>query len=125
MAIVPQDVLLFGGSIAENIRYGRTDASLEKSEQLQEGIALGFIEEFPDGFDTVVGERGGSAQWRSTAASGHCACFSEGSFDLILDEATSALDSHSEAEVQKSAGGANERTHLPDHCPPAKYGPSC
>ena len=103
LAIVPQDVLLFGGSIAENIRYGRTDASLEEVQAAAEkAFALGFIEEFPDGFDTVVGERGVQLSGGQRQRVAIARAFLKDPSILILDEATSALDSHSEAEVQKA-----------------------
>ena len=103
LAIVPQDVLLFGGSIAENIRYGRTDASLEEVKAAAEkAFALGFIEEFPDGFDTVVGERGVQLSGGQRQRVAIARAFLKDPSILILDEATSALDSHSEAEVQKA-----------------------
>lgn len=103
LAIVPQDVLLFGGSIAENIRYGRTDASLEEIKAAAEkAFALGFIEEFPDGFDTVVGERGVQLSGGQRQRVAIARAFLKDPSILILDEATSALDSHSEAEVQKA-----------------------
>jgi ABC-type multidrug transport system fused ATPase/permease subunit len=103
LAIVPQDVLLFGGSIADNIRYGRTDASLEEVKAAAEkAFALGFIEEFPDGFDTVVGERGVQLSGGQRQRVAIARAFLKDPSILILDEATSALDSHSEAEVQKA-----------------------
>jgi ABC-type multidrug transport system fused ATPase/permease subunit len=103
LAIVPQDVLLFGGSIAENIRYGRTDAFLEEVKAAAEkAFALGFIEEFPDGFDTVVGERGVQLSGGQRQRVAIARAFLKDPSILILDEATSALDSHSEAEVQKA-----------------------
>ena len=103
LAIVPQDVLLFGGTIAENIRYGRTDASLEEVKAAAEkAFALGFIEEFPDGFDTVVGERGVQLSGGQRQRVAIARAFLKDPSILILDEATSALDSHSEAEVQKA-----------------------
>lgn len=103
LAIVPQDVLLFGGTIAENIRYGRTDASLEEVKAAAEkAFARGFIEEFPDGFDTVVGERGVQLSGGQRQRVAIARAFLKDPSILILDEATSALDSHSEAEVQKA-----------------------
>lgn len=103
LAIVPQDVLLFGGTIAENIRYGRTDASLEEVKAAAEkAFALGFIDEFPDGFDTVVGERGVQLSGGQRQRVAIARAFLKDPSILILDEATSALDSHSEAEVQKA-----------------------
>ena len=59
IAIVPQDILLFGGSIKENISYGKTDASEEEIKAAAEQAnAHTFIKEFPEGYETLVGDRG-------------------------------------------------------------------
>ena len=59
MALVPQEVILFGGTIEENIRYGRPEATQDDVRRAAEdALALPFIEGFPEGFDTLVGERG-------------------------------------------------------------------
>ncbi len=101
LAIVPQEVLLFGGSIFENIAYGKPNATLEEiKEAASKANAAEFIERFPDGYETVVGERGiklsGGQRQRVAIAR---AILKDPSI-LLLDEATSALDSESEALVQ-------------------------
>ena len=103
MALVPQEVTLFGGSIYENIRYGKPDASDQAiREAAKDAFALDFIESFPDGFDTLVGDRGiklsGGQKQRIAIAR---AILRDPKL-LILDEATSALDSESEFYVQQA-----------------------
>lgn len=101
IAIVPQEVMLFGGSILENIRYGRPDATdQEIFEAAKRANAFDFISKFPEKFDTLVGERGvklsGGQRQRVAIAR---AILKDPSI-LILDEATSALDTESEKLVQ-------------------------
>jgi ABC-type multidrug transport system fused ATPase/permease subunit len=103
MAIVPQDVLLFGGTIKENIAYGKPNATLsEITEAARKANALDFIESFPEKLETIVGERGiklsGGQRQRIAIAR---AVLKDPSI-LILDEATSSLDSESERVVQQA-----------------------
>ena len=98
---MPQEALLFHRSILENIAYGRPDATREEIVQAAEKAnALEFVEQLPNGFDTMVGERGiklsGGQRQRIAIAR---AILADAPI-LVLDEATSALDSESEALVQ-------------------------
>ena len=103
IAYVPQDVILFGGTIYENILYGKPDASKEEvMEAAKKANAWKFIESFPDQFETMVGERGiqlsGGQKQRIAIAR---AVIKDPAI-LVLDEATSALDSESELLVQEA-----------------------
>lgn len=103
IAYVPQEALLFHRSILENIAYGKPDATREEIvEAAQRANALEFIEQLPQGFDTLVGERGiklsGGQRQRIAIAR---AILADAPI-LVLDEATSALDSESEALVQEA-----------------------
>lgn len=101
MALVPQEVLLFGGSIRENIAYGDPEATEEEIEAAaKKANALDFIVGFPEGFDTVVGERGVQLSGGQRQRVAIARAILKDPKILILDEATSSLDSESERLVQ-------------------------
>lgn len=101
MAVVSQDPILFSGSIRENIRYGRLDASdFEVEVAAKMANAEGFILAFPDGYDTRVGERGVQLSGGQRQRVSIARAILRDPKVLILDEATSALDAESEGLVQ-------------------------
>ncbi|MBC9933359.1 ABC transporter ATP-binding protein [Chitinophaga qingshengii] len=101
MAVVPQDVFLFGGTIRENIAYGKPDATEEELEAAaRKANAWEFIRHFPLGLDTIVGERGIQLSGGQRQRIAIARAVLKNPRILILDEATSALDSESERLVQ-------------------------
>jgi ATP-binding cassette, subfamily B, bacterial len=103
VALVPQEVLLFGGTIRENIAYGKPDATEEEIHQAAElAYAKEFVEAFPEKWDTLVGERGVKLSGGQRQRIAIARAILKNPHLLLLDEATSALDSESEKWVQSA-----------------------
>ena len=103
MSMVPQEVLLFGGSIAENIAYGRPGATpLEIETAARQANAHEFIQSFPQGYATTVGDRGIKLSGGQRQRVAIARAILKDPAVLILDEATSALDSESERLIQEA-----------------------
>ncbi len=103
LGIVPQEVILFGGTIFENIAYGKPDATQEEiRDAAYKANALEFIESFPEKFETIVGERGVKLSGGQRQRIAIARAVLKDPAILILDEATSSLDAHSEVLVQEA-----------------------
>ncbi|MFN8237672.1 MAG: ABC transporter transmembrane domain-containing protein [Chitinophagales bacterium] len=101
IALVPQEVLLFGGTIRENLLYGKLDATEEELVYAaKKANAWEFISKFPDGLETVVGERGVKLSGGQRQRIAIARAILKDPAILLLDEATSALDAESEKLVQ-------------------------
>jgi subfamily B ATP-binding cassette protein MsbA len=110
LALVSQDILLFNGTVAENIALGKIGATREEViAAAKEAYAHNFIEELPQGYDTPLGERGQRLSGGQRQRIAIARAFVRNAPILVLDEATAALDAQSEAEVQKAID------HLAEH----------
>jgi len=102
LAIVPQEPVLFTATVADNIRYGRPEASdAEVRAAAEAASALGFIEALPQGFATHLGARGVRLSGGQRQRIAIARVLLKNARILILDEATSALDSEAEAAIQE------------------------
>lgn len=113
-AIVPQEPVLFNASIADNIRFGKPDATMQEVKRAAELASIAeTIEHFPEKYETVVGERGVKLSGGEKQRVAIARAIIRNPKILVFDEATSSLDSHSEKEIQKALDSIAEgRTTL-------------
>lgn len=109
IAFVPQEVILFGGTIRENIMYGKPNATQEEIHTAaQKANAWEFIQSFPEGLDTIIGERGVKLSGGQRQRISIARAILKNPTLLILDEATSSLDAESEKVVQDALNNLME-----------------
>lgn len=102
IAVVPQEISLFHRSVMENIRFGRPEATDDEVRAAAMAAHCQFIDDLPDGYDTIVGDRGAKLSGGQRQRVGIARAMLKNAPIVILDEATSALDTESEIEVQRA-----------------------
>ena len=103
IGVVPQATTLFNDTLGENIRYGRRDATQEELDQVAEAAQLTkFIESLPEGWDTLVGDRGLKLSGGEKQRTAIARCLLQNPPIVVFDEATSALDTITEANIQEA-----------------------
>lgn len=103
LSVVPQETLLFDGTVRENVTYGLADVSTDRVERaLHDANAWDFVQQLPDGWETRLGERGARLSGGQKQRLAIARALIRDARVLILDEATSALDTESEAQIQQA-----------------------
>jgi ATP-binding cassette subfamily B protein len=103
LGIVPQEGFLFGGTVAENITFGRPQASREEIERAAQAVGVNaFVEDLPDGYDTHLGERGTRLSLGQRQLVAFARALLADPRILILDEATSSVDIGTERRIERA-----------------------
>lgn len=107
ISIIEQDIFLFSRSVADNIRFGRSEASIEEViEAAKKAQAHEFISDFPEGYDTIIGQRGVTLSGGQRQRLAIARAFLTNPPVLVLDDSTSAIDSATEDRIQKAIWAA-------------------
>ena len=126
IAVVPQETVIFSGSVLDNIRFGRPEAG---NDDVMAAARAAHVDEFagrlPKGYDTQVGERGITLSGGQRQRIAIARAILRNAPILLLDEATSALDAESEAFVQNAIERSDPRPHHPCHRPPPGDSQKC
>lgn len=109
ISIIEQDIFLFSKTVAENIAFGKPDATMEEIQTAaEEAQAADFINEMPEAYDTIIGERGTTLSGGQRQRLALARAFLTDPRILILDDSTSAIDSQTEDEIQRAIKKASE-----------------